>query len=178
MRGIALLLESIIHVVTAARPRLSRLNNHCSGACTSDSRCVTPPQGQVITQERELRQELKRNMLRPRAHYSRELLRIVCRCDSTPLLRAKPGTICHIVSREITLIHDINDPPPHFVTAAVRYAFAPYRGAQTHSPILAFEVKKKGWLTIARSSIGAIGGDHVDSFISAQLIHRSYVSRV
>lgn len=65
------LLESIIHVVTTARPRLSRLNNHCSAACTSDGWCVTPPQGQVITQERELRQELKRNMLRPRAQYAR-----------------------------------------------------------------------------------------------------------
>jgi len=56
-------------VVTIVRPRLSRLNNHCTGACTSDSWCVTPPQGQVITQERELRQELKRNMLRSRAQY-------------------------------------------------------------------------------------------------------------
>ena len=65
------LFESIIHVVTIVRPRLSRLNNHCSAACISDSRCVTPPQGQVITQERELRQELKRNMLRPRAQYTR-----------------------------------------------------------------------------------------------------------
>lgn len=65
------------HVDGAVRPRLSRLNNQCN-ACTSDGWCVTPPQGQVITQERELRQELKRNMLRPRGRRStRELLRIV-----------------------------------------------------------------------------------------------------
>lgn len=65
------LFESIIHVVATVRPRLNRLNNHCSAACTSDGWCVTPPQGQVITQERELRQELKRNMLRPRVQYAR-----------------------------------------------------------------------------------------------------------
>lgn len=91
--------ESIIHVVTSMRPRLSRLNNHCSAACTSDSWCVTPPQGQVITQERELREELKRNMLRPRAQYARTTPHcvVVIRCH----YNGKTGRdLSHCVARD------------------------------------------------------------------------------
>lgn len=56
-------------------------------------------------------------MLRPRAQYARTTPHcvVVIRRHYTT---AKPGTICHIVSREITLIHDINDLPLYFVAAS------------------------------------------------------------
>lgn len=83
-------------------------------------------------------------MLRPRVQYARTTSHyvVVIRRHYTT---AKPGTICHIVSREITLIHDINDLPPHFAAANLRYIILLRLVARIqHSPIFSVCDKQDG----------------------------------